>query len=510
MAYVFPSIENRLAGQTDDTGKIDIFGQPQGAAVQGQPQTPGTLRTETGGDVVGGSGVESQTVKKAPDVTPAANARKVMQANVGTQQGPTGFTEGIANDLRTRSEDLQNKSNAYAANYAGKGASDYGYDPAQVQKAVTEGGEAFSGVMSRLRNATAPTVAKFETPNVTVPDLEKTKTEEGLGQALRARQDERYAQGTFGGEEALDRALLRKNPAFQQQAKNLREQQAQLQASAASKAPELEKTAQANVNQAFNAGTDAIRNDLNTRSQSIMSLVNQALAEENARREAQRAVSINQPFLQQQNQEALAELGNNWGAILSSAPTPEGLRTRSPGYSLAEIAREFDPAAYYKRTNPELATFNEMVRPEQADQYNRIMDLLGNGGQAITSGPQTRATAIDEFNKAGYEQAIADYARSKMQELFRAALAQQTYEDKQAAIAAAAPPPVPGVPGAQQMTPIPPGGLQIPTGDIPQDIPFFNSHMLPDGYYDENGNYIPPTNGNQQMTSPVLPGALIL
>jgi len=192
MAYAFDKIMSMV-----DPTKANIFGGQDGS--QGgspQPGSPGVEKTSAGADISGGqSASQPKASFVAPlPVQPQAKAPKLLALTDAGQK------------ITTNQERLQQEANQYTANQTA--AQKYDVPSSDIESALGGDQEKSNKIFNTLQQA-KPTVEGFK-PTEMKYETEGLSSDAGVQKALRKQASPRYTMGSS----AYDLALLKKDPGF--------------------------------------------------------------------------------------------------------------------------------------------------------------------------------------------------------------------------------------------------------------------------------------------------------
>lgn len=393
MAYAFSKIDE-LTGTTDQGS--NIFGdQAQGMMQQQGEQAlpPGSdmVKTSTEGDIsgTGGAGSADDTVK-ASDPTPADQS-EVFRRNVGKTETPRGI-DRVSERISQNQQALQNKANEYTQQYKDQ----YKYDigESDLKKAIQGDRDQYGNVSGLFAKQKADYRPEFEGAE----DLYLTKdvgmlgSKAGLQKLASEGQGPRYTQGMS----AFDVMLMQRDPRFTGMVSDIRQQNKALEQQLSETPDKLENEAQA-YGQGQLEGAQAKAEQYLKNYQTDLLKQNEKEAEEynELLKNLDRDKIIS---------DALGVAQTGAGADFKQAFSDRDYETSlapyltSQGIDASQFAT-FDPGNY---------DYRSFVDAQEANQFNNLMGLLGQGGEMYSAaqGPGLQY----QIDKAGLRNAILDQA----------------------------------------------------------------------------------------------------
>lgn len=390
MAYAYNAIDDLIQGNQ----KQDIFAQQGGQQSQnGMPQNQDQVKTSTEGEVhSGGQASTSPVAQQQSASPPAGDPNTAARAAYKANEGKTGQPAAIGNvqsQLQANSQRLQDEANKYVSSQEQN--QHYGVDRGSLDKAITGDQEA-SGRVHSLFNAAAPTPAEeFKPTDVNVSDVNKLNTSAGLQDLVARGQGPQYTQGMG----AFDVRALRSSPNFQNLMNMIQSQQTGLQKQAtdlgAQKKQEVEEHGQ-------NALTQA-QKDAQTYLGSQSDAISKANAEE-ARVANQKLEALRNKGDPVAEKHALEQ---------AKAQVLKNLQQSDPRTAAILNGVSVDPRQFGKAAQNYSA--NDFVSSDEAQRFNNIMGLLGNGGQSLNaSNPVGPSYSLDQ---TGLQNALTTAAQQK-------------------------------------------------------------------------------------------------
>lgn len=401
MAYAFSAIDELLKGQQggEPVQGSNIFAAESPAQVGAQTQDGAdrSMEAETGTKTVaeGGMGTGDKATtpeagggKESQAATTKSMADKAaVQANIGKTAEPTAL-EGIKGQLAANQARLKKEAEDYMK--AEKGRQTYAYDQPTVQRAISGQDQgAFDYIGQLLGTQSAKPVEEFKASDVGVKDVDYLGTEAGMKQLLARGKDPRYT----GGMAAFDLRALQKTPGFGQTVRDIQGEQERLQQAVGTTAQDVEGRAGLYGEQQLAGAKESV--------QGLLRAAQNALVQGN----------IDEAAMYNQQLQGL-DVGAIGGE--AAAQAAENLRQRISGvdpYVAGFIdPASVDPRAYLSR-GQELGA-ERFVSADEAAQFNRIMSLLGEGGQAWSESlPVTDAATNYAVDRAALENQLLQEAQ---------------------------------------------------------------------------------------------------
>lgn len=403
MAYAFSAIDELLKGQQggEPVQGSNIFAaeSPTQVGAQTQDGGEGSMEAETGTKTVAEGGTGTGTKATTPEATggtesQAATAKTVadkaaVQANIGKTAEPAALG-GIKQQLEANQQRLQKEAEDYMKTEQGRQT--YAYDQPTVQRAISGQDQgAFDYIGQLLGTQSAKPVKEFKASDVGVRDVDYLGTEAGLKQLLARGKDPRYT----GGMAAFDLRALQKTPGFGQTVRDIQGEQERLQQAVGTTAQDVESRAGLYGEQQLAGAKESV--------QGLLRAAQNALVQGN----------IDEAAMYNQQLQGL-DVGAIGGE--AAAQAAENLRQRISGvdpYVSGFIDPALvDPRAYLSR-GQELGA-ERFVSADEAAQFNRIMSLLGEGGQAWSESlPVTDAATNFAIDRAALENQLLQEAQGR-------------------------------------------------------------------------------------------------
>jgi hypothetical protein len=387
MAYTF----DKINGLIEKNNQTNIFGggeqgggQPgaQGAGSSAVSvgsaggQAVGSAQTGTSGSMAAPSGEQKPKQQSAQAIF-----SKAKQSNLDT----SGFTKGIQEGISGAQTQLENEANSYVTNQSARAKQAPAADQLQkAQYADAEGQKVFAETEQLLRGPQTQAdefrfggATKFE-------DIDQLSTQGGLQSYLNKRGPETYNQG----QAALDSLLISRDKGYQdrlQQAKSanddLRKKQLQYEGG------EKRSMAQQNITRQEAAARQAALEQLSGMRGSIDQSLAQQAAAYNANLNALRS-----------NQQANADKYSQ-GIVQSALSQNPALAE----YINSQKAR-LNAKDYYSVGGD--VTADQFASEDDANRYNRILALMGQGGKTKVADRNLGPAA--KFDEARYQRDLMD------------------------------------------------------------------------------------------------------
>lgn len=387
MAYTFNAINNML-GQENDNGKQNIFNQgSSGGGDQssgGGSQGSQAVEKDVGGGALGSQNQTSAQPTQQQAKPKGNSAQAIMQKAQKSNMDTSKFTQGIQSNIAENQKNLENQASSFVQNQAARARQ--GVDSGTVRAAAGGDADAYGRVETTLRAPNTQAENFQFGGNTRFQDLDNMSTQGGLQQTLSKKGPAMYNQG----QAALDSMLISKDKNYQ---KNLLEAKKQRDA-LRSRQQELEGGSMQQAAQAQINAQEARARE-------------QALAELAAYRgEIESGVD--------------RRMGNYFNLLEQAKQRSGGELSAMEQDLRGEIARENaalgDFVGGANVNEGDFASFNspfrareEFYTPESAQNYNRILDLLGEGGTRY-SGVQDFGS-YSNYNREGMKAALLEQAR---------------------------------------------------------------------------------------------------
>lgn len=454
MSYSFDRTMNALGvGPNDDSSnnQSNVLAPQSGSQGSSGGQQPGqssdTITTSsTAGDLgtagAGGSGGSGNRSPDSPSVSNTTANNSLLSKNAGRVAAPVDV-QGLQNSIGGARQGLQNEANSYVTGagdmfgggrvndaYQGQinqfvqtgrspmmssngepipqGSSPSGYDAYQAQSQGQFGGTQpydFTALYGMGKTQVDPLDIKT---NTSFNKANQLGTDAGLQQLFRQGNDAEYNKGSA----ALDTALLTRTPGFNQQRDAITQANQDLGNYRNEVIQNAPGYAQQTRDSAQQAWKQAVNDQLSSGLTGIQSS-GQSAADAFIK---QLGLGAPSGFAQQQ-----ATSGGFRGAY-------------NPTTGRVESASGVDPNQFVKPAiDPSTVKWDQFLNADQANAYNAINALQGNGG-AVLSGPGKYASGAPSngvtFDSAGYRAAAADAAMQRVKDQQAAAAAQQAAQVK--------------------------------------------------------------------------------
>ena len=264
------------------------------------------------------------------------------------QQGITDANSGLAQRAQQYTQTQEANQN-------------YGLDTSVLDQAIAGNSNAGTSTTGLLNRQNINAVDSFDPGNTTVQNADLLSTPAGLRQLNAIGQGPQYTPGMS----AFDTMLLQKDPNYNASVQNLQKQNADLQTNAAAQPAALQQTVTDYGNQNLAAAQAAAKGYLTTQQQAV-------LAAEQASADAANKGLTGLDHTAIQN----AALAGVMPQATSALDTQFGT-----GRAAAQLAAlNIDPSKYI--TYASQYDPSQFTSADQAQKYNQINTLLGNGGLA--------------------------------------------------------------------------------------------------------------------------------
>lgn len=405
MAYTYDNLSKLIE---QNNANSNIFGQggtsDQGGGGQGAQGSQPVQKTSTGGSVgsAQGSAPSAPAATQAPQTPQNSSAKAIVDKAAKSNLDTSAYTKGVNQGISKAQEQLTSEANAYTANQQGKAKK--ALDAQTIERAQYAPGSTFNpdsgpdntdyfGQVENLLRGDKTKADEFKfTGSTKFDDLDQMASQGGLQQVLQKKGAPTYNQGMAG----LDAMLISKDKGYQdelskarQARTKLREEQAKLEGG------ELRDKAQAAIDaQEASARQAALQQLSGLRGNIDASLARQA-ADYNKNLEDTRA---RQKQLASEQELAAIQEAKAAGINLPDIGNIGGWA--SP--DLLDESKYFNVGSY--------ATPQSFASTEDANRYNRILSLLGQGGQQLVAGSGANPTFT--FDKDRYKQDLIEATRN--------------------------------------------------------------------------------------------------
>jgi len=392
MAYLFGEPE-------DEQQKTNIFGEGQTVAAPNAQQPEAILSSSasygSGGASGGGAGsaagasgnggtaaqVPSAVPQSMPGtINPSVKAQKV-QSLARRQAAPD--LSSYSQNLSSQEKKLQDEANSYTAG-AYQNAEKQNFDQGQADKAIGGDIDAYKALSGKLSKTKADQVEAFKglgTVDAGTEVLQDPRSQASLMRGSNA--------GYTGGQQAFDAMLLGRNKAFQADAKGLVDRQAALQKASDTEAIDRTKAAQDLQQSYLDIGNAQTRQYLQNSNRDLQADLMIREAQEEAKRADLNASNITGAMAP----ELIAQIQKDFASAAPGSIQARSMGMLNPAQDLSgylNIDRDVD--------------WRELVTQDEADRFNRVMGLIGDGGQSWAAGAGAgnpysfdRAAAMDSL-----------------------------------------------------------------------------------------------------------------
>lgn len=407
MAYTFDKLQSKI--DEEDRAKQDIFAQEGGQGFGLTSQQPGQTsgieqpvkKTQTGLSLATPAPVQSQQVKPVEQVEAPRGASEQRQQTINTQktQLPASFSK-IGAMLGEKEQGFDPAKQSYLSKY---NQQDFGLSPETVSSAIQGDADAMAKVSGRL-GQTSPgiTADTFEVPDIRTPEIGQIQTQGGLEQYLRRQGGAQYTSG----EGSFDASSLNRDAVFNAARSELARRENALQKQYTDLGTSLPDEANRILADRLSTSQGDIRTGLGDEKTEIQKIIDQMVADEQEK--------LNQSGLARTKN---AQIKGNIAAedLLGRLPPELGIDPEV----LRQISNTGTLANQFYDVRDKAVGRGEVATPQQIEQFNRIMDMLGQGnsGQIVAAERDPYTT----FDTAGYQQALQEAALKESDRLSQAA-----------------------------------------------------------------------------------------
>ena len=354
--------------EQEQESKSNIFGggQPDPAMQQTgtQPgQTPGEQqKTSIEGSLAGTSqsAVDAQA-KPVESTKPDTQSQRLKAISRGAerQEAPVQFGQ-IGQSLKQSQQQLQSEADRYMAKQTQPTTPRMSTE--QIEKGVEFGGSAFKDLESRF-NAPTRQAEAFKPTDVIERDAGLLESSKGISEMQRRAAGGQYSKG----EEAFGRMLLARSPKLREQQRQLAEQQRALVEQSRGMETDLQSQAQAAIDRQAAEEQDYLRSSP------------EAIR---GRMDAQNLADAQAENFARQNLDLGSIGGDALGGVRSDLMDDYA---NNPFLQRYIESANIDPSQYVTRGAN--VTADQMIDANEAERFNRIISLLGEGGQISASQP---------------------------------------------------------------------------------------------------------------------------
>lgn len=364
MAYTFNGINN-LLDQQQSQNNNNIFNQGSGASQGGDAASSGgdgsssQTKTSTEGEVSSGGGSSGTQQAPKPAAAPKVNSGQAILQKAKNTNLDTGFSKNLVSGVQKSQQDLENEANQYTQAQQGKAQQNLSKE--QIQQA--ESGEVgdFSTVSNLLKGPSAKADQFSSGISSRYQDIDNLSTQGGLQNYLQKHGNENYNSG----QAALDSLLLSRDKNYQNDIQAAKAGRSALQSRQSDLEGNLTNQVQGYLDQKAAEAKNNARGVLSQDQQSLLNQLNARVGQYNQNLESSRKNAASD--LEARKKQIIGELASENPAL---------------SRYLQERDLKIDPMAYYKANNNQYNIGN-VAEQGEAQKYNRIMDLLGTGGQAL-------------------------------------------------------------------------------------------------------------------------------
>lgn len=410
MAYAYKAIDDLLAqGQP----KQNIFaseGAPQ-AGQAGAPQDQG-VKTSTEGEVSSEPSSPTQKQASVDAGSPSQADKAAIKANAGKAGQPQAISN-VQSQLQARDQQLQNEANKYVQQ--GRAAQDYSFGKENTEKAIKGDQEQRQNLIGLLGRKNTNQVEEFKPSDVNVADANLINTEAGLRNLVARGQGPQYTQGMA----AFDAQALRRSPDFANLMKMIQGQQEDLRKKAQDYAGSKRKEVEDFGAQQLAKAQDEAKGYLGSEAAAI-----DAANQQEADAANKRLAELRTKGLGRANYQALDDARMLLG---------RDLRQVDPKLANEIASAKVDPARFASIRDDYAGS--DFVSAPEAERFNAIMGLLGQGAVRGESGP---LAPVYQYNQKALQNALLDQAKGSLSKKNEKAKAKAEAKAKKAAEAEAA------------------------------------------------------------------------
>lgn len=402
----------KAMGRPQDEQNANVF--QQGGDTVRAASTEGSMAPS------GGAQGSAPNDQQAPEVQTPGSRSKLFSKNAGKAQSPVDL-KGMQGQIKGAGDSLQKEANSYIANADntyenGVNGSDKAliqdfagikkYDPrtddptfGQGPIPTAPGTENVTGLTKPLDWQTAflqgPGELKgYESSvNTNVANAGLLGTDAGIQEIFRRQGSPEYS----AGDGAFDTALLRKNAAFNELRDQTLSQNADLQKKAQTIADPTEKAAQERLNSSYGDWRRDVEGELDG------------------------AIGHYDQAAKKSEQEFDRDLGhvaaaNDLGAFTQSLAMQKQLAEDNPELAPYLDGNDTGYGEYYTPSSltADDTSAQDFVSDRDAGYWNKVLTLLGRGGNAVVSGQYAGKKAADvakgDFDTSGYVSSRLDAA----------------------------------------------------------------------------------------------------
>lgn len=396
MAYTFNRTLNLLNGGDE---KQNIFrSEDGGQAPQNGTGSTGNIKTSVEGAVSTqpkstGAGAQ-QALQRSSLVAPKS---AVLKANVGKVQAPKATEEALGG-IREAGANLQSEADKYVSD-ASKTAN---LSEDVLNKAVTGDVTASKDVTGLLGKNILQTEQFKPQTDIQIEQAGELSTPAGIQRTLAREADPEYTRGMG----ALDLSILGQSPDFAQTMEAIQRGQGELY-SQADKSTKEATDKRLKAEQESLAGAQGTARDWLTGKSTT--ITDEAKTKEKA--------YDNQLAYYRGDYNPTPEEKAAWDQELNdyiATQQAESYKQLSPyksfdygQYITPELAGTVDPREYLNYISPDDTDYTQFLAQDQANQFNNIMALLGQG-ENVTAGYAPKS--MFGIDQGGYNQAMLDKA----------------------------------------------------------------------------------------------------
>lgn len=361
MAYAFNKITNLVSGDDQGSGSDIFAGNVPSNAPAETPIGAPVSKTTTAGDI-GATGGPAGEIKESKQQD-SGDQLSVIRPNVGKTEAPRAL-EGIQEQVRSNTADLQRRANEYTQNY--KDRYQFDLENQALDQAIS--GQRDSDqyqAASDLFGKNLDPVQQFEgAEEYRVPDVGLLQTDAGLGYLAGRGRGPQYTRGMG----ALDVMLMKRDPRFQDLVRQISGESAALEGQIETRPDELEAAAKQYGTGQLESAQESARDYIGDYNQQLIAR-NEAEADayEQAVRDLDREAI---------GQQQLADIGAD---VSESYMGPAGeYRGERYAQQIEDALAAYDPSQNIRYNEADYG-YRDFLTEGEANELSNIGGLLGTG-----------------------------------------------------------------------------------------------------------------------------------
>lgn len=387
MAYTFDQINSVLGQQqAGANGNANIFGSggsadtsQQGQSAQSSAGSGEAPKTTTEGELSAGSAGSSSAAGQPKQTSVQTSGQAILdkakQANLDT-----GFTNKLVGDVKQGETTLQNEANAYTQAQGAKASQ--GTTAGAIEGALNGNKDNYGQVDSVLRGPAARADQFQSGVTNQFQDIDQIGSQGGLQSYLKKRGNENYTEG----QAALDSLLFSRDKNFQsgllaakQERENLKGQKQNLEST-------LQGQAQNNLDAQQQAAKENTQRYIEGQKASFQQSTAAKIAAENARR-----LGVHNNINQYKDAQTIAAEKE----LVAQHPEYEQYIPQAQGNIQHNIVDNYHQA-----------DAGDVSSAQDAQRFNNIMGLLGQGGAGLA--PAAQPYQDYTFDKGAYQNSLTN------------------------------------------------------------------------------------------------------